>query len=95
MLWGQKTPLNISKVSCGSYHTLFQKYNGEIFLAVIQFICGGHHSLFLDSEGNAYSVGNNCYGQLGLGHDKDQNILNQILNIPPIQTILVLVLVVI
>ena len=53
---------------------------------IVQFVCGGQ-SLFLDSEGNVYSVGNNAYGQLGLGRGRNQNVLNKIVNIPPIQTI--------
>ena len=54
---------------------------------IVQFICGGLQSLFLDSEGNVFSVGNNSHGQLGLGHDTDQNELNKIPNIPPIKII--------
>ena len=54
---------------------------------IVQFICGSSHSLFLDSEGNVYSVGFNDYGQLGLGHNRNQNTLNKIVNIPPIRTI--------
>ena len=52
---------------------------------IVQFVCGGHQSLFLDSEGNVYSVGNNLYGQLGLGHNRNQNELSKIPNIPPIK----------
>ena len=54
---------------------------------IIHFVCGSYHSLFLDSEGNVFSVGNNVNGQLGLGHNTDQNELNKIPNIPPIKTI--------
>ena len=54
---------------------------------IIQFVCGYHQSLFLDSEGNVYSVGDNEYGQLGLGHNSEQNVLNKIPNIPPIKII--------
>ena len=54
---------------------------------IVHFVCGYDFNLFLDSEGNVFSVGFNGHGQLGLGHDKNQNILNQILDIPPIQTI--------
>ena len=53
----------------------------------VQFVCASNQSLFLDSEGNVFSVGNNSYGQLGLGHNTDQNELNKIPNIPPIKTI--------
>ena len=54
---------------------------------IVNFICGNFHNLFLDSEGNVYSVGRNSTGELGLGHITDQNVLNQIPNIPLIQTI--------
>ena len=107
---------NISKISLGGNHSLFQNIEGEIYACgcnksgelglgllnspqitptiipnlpsnIIQFVCGHHHSLFLDSEGNVFSVGSNFYGQLGLGHMTNQNELNQIPNIPPIQKI--------
>ena len=52
---------------------------------IIQFVCGYLHNLFLDSEGNVFSVGANQFGQLG--HNTNQNELNQIPNIPPIQSI--------
>ena len=54
---------------------------------IVQFVCGYFHSLFLDSEGNVYSVGDNSKGQLGLGHNTNQNKLSKIFNIPPIKTI--------
>ena len=54
---------------------------------IIQFCCGVFHSLFLDIQGNVYSVGLNKNGCLGLGHNDDQNILTQIIDIPPIQAI--------
>ena len=54
---------------------------------IAQFACGFCHCLFLDSEGNAFSVGANLEGQLGLGHNTDQNVLHKIPNIPPIKTI--------
>ena len=54
---------------------------------IIQFVCGFGYSLFLDSEGNVYSVGNNEYGQLGLGHNTNQNVSSKIPNIPPIKII--------
>ena len=49
---------------------------------IVQFVCACHQSLFLDSEGNVYSVGNNDYGSLGLGHNINQNVLSKIVNIP-------------
>ena len=54
---------------------------------IVQFVCGFYNNLFLDSEGNVFSVGNNEYGQLGLGHKRNQNELNKIPNIPPIKII--------
>ena len=54
---------------------------------IVQFVCGYHHSLFLDLEGNVFSFGNNQFGQLGLGHQESQTVLNKIPNIPPIQSI--------
>ena len=107
---------NISNISTGSYHSLFQNNNGEIFACgynklgacglghfndpqitpslipnvpsnIVHFVCGSAQSLFLDSEGNVFSVGKNVYGSLGLGHNTNQNELNKIPNIPPIQII--------
>ena len=56
---------------------------------IVQLVCGCHQSLFLDSEGNVYSVGDNYYGSLGLGHNfgTNQNLFSKIPNIPPIQAI--------
>ena len=54
---------------------------------IIQFTSGYNHCLFLDKNGNVFSVGGNGNGQLGLGHNNNQNVLVQIPNIPPIQTI--------
>ena len=56
-------------------------------LNIVQFCSGYYHSLFLDSKGNVFSVGHNECGQLGLGHNNNQNVLNKIPNIPPIQKI--------
>ena len=54
---------------------------------IVHFVCGSAHNLFLDSEGNIFSVGANDPGQLGLGHNTNQNILHNVSNIPPIKTI--------
>ena len=54
---------------------------------IIEVICGYLQSLFLDSEGNVFSSGDNWYGSLGLGHNRNQNELNKIPNIPPIKII--------
>ena len=110
----QKTSFsNISKVSAGCDHSLFQNNKGEIFACgnnkngqcgmghfnksqitpslipnapsnIVQFNCGNSRSLFLDSGGNVFSVGDNYFGALGLGHNINQNVLNKIPNIPPI-----------
>ena len=54
---------------------------------IVQFVCGDSHNLFLDSEGNVFSVGYNYFGELGLAHKTNQNVLNKIPNIPPIKII--------
>ena len=54
---------------------------------IVEFICGSRQSLFLDSDGNVYSVGYNENGELRLGHNTEQNLLNKIPNIPPIKKI--------
>ena len=54
---------------------------------IVQFVCGDSQSLFLDGKGNVYSVGYNENGELGLGHNRNQNELNKISNIPPIKVI--------
>ena len=54
---------------------------------IVQFVCGCHHCLYLDSEGNVYSIGRNYHGQLGLGHNTNQNVLNKIVNISSIKII--------
>ena len=54
---------------------------------IIEFICASNLSLFLDTEGNVFSVGENRLGELGLGHNTNQNELNKIPNIPPIKII--------
>jgi len=52
---------------------------------ITQISCGGIHSLVLDSEGRIFSFGNNKYGQLGLGDNKQINNTPQM--IPSIQNI--------
>ena len=54
---------------------------------IVEFCAARNHSLFLDIEGNVYSVGLNTFGSLGIGHNTDQNILQKIINIPPIKII--------
>ena len=76
---------------CGLGHNNHPQITPSLILDapsnIIQFDCGDHQSLFLDSEGNVFSVGDNEYGSLGLGHNTNQNLLNKIPNIPPIQKI--------
>ena len=54
---------------------------------IVHFVCGSNQSLFLDSDGNVFSVGENRFGELGLGHNSNQNELSKIPNIPPIKII--------
>ena len=51
---------------------------------IVHFICGYDHNLFLDSEGNVYSIEQNCFDE-ALGHSTRQNVLKKIPNIPPIK----------
>ena len=113
----QKTSFStISKISAGSFHSLFENNKGEIFSCghneygqcglghfdspqivpnlipnlppnIVHFVCGSHHNLFLDLPGNVFSVGENTNGQLGRGHNKNQNELIKIPNILPIKVI--------
>ena len=77
--------------ACGLGHFNHPQITSSIILDVppniVQYICGYDHSLFLDSAGVVYSFGDNQYGQLGLGNNDNQNVLNQISNIPPIKTV--------
>ena len=76
---------------CGLGHNNSPQIKPSLILNVpsniVQFICGYHQNLFLDSEGNVFSVGYNYHGELGLGHNTNQNVLNKIVNIPPIKII--------
>ena len=76
---------------CGSGHRNHPQITPSLILNlpsnIVHFVCGYRQSLFLDCEGNVYSVGDNYFGQLGLGHNTHQNILNKIPNIPPIKII--------
>ena len=77
--------------ACGLGHFISPQITPSLILNVpsniVHFVCGYLLSLFLDSEGNVFSVGNNEYGSLGLGHNTNQNVLNKIPNIPPIKII--------
>ena len=79
------------KGECGLGHFIHPQITPRLILNApennIHFVCGSSHSLFLDSEGNVFSVGSNYSGQLGLGHNTNQNKLNKIGNIPPIKII--------
>ena len=54
---------------------------------IIQIACGNNHTLFLDYDGNVFSAGDDEYGCLGIGENTKGNLINQILNIPPIKFI--------
>ena len=54
---------------------------------IVHFVCGFDFNLFLDSDGNVFSVGDNAHGELGLGHNTNQNELNKIPNIPPVKIV--------
>ena len=77
--------------ACGLGHFISPQITPSLILNlppnIVQFASGYDHNLFLDSEGNVFSVGNNEYGSLGLGHNTNQNVLSKISNIPPIKTI--------
>ena len=77
--------------SCGLGHFCNPQITPSLILNapsnIVQFTCGDSLSLFLDSEGNVYSVGYNQDGELGLGHNRKQNVLEKISNIPPIKII--------
>ena len=76
---------------CGLGHYDYPQITPSLILNVpsniIHFVCGSHHNLFLDSEGKVFAVGDNEYGQLGLGFNSSWNILKEIPNIPPIKII--------
>ena len=76
---------------CGSGHFKHPQITPSLIrnapLNIVQFVCGAYHNLFLDSEGIVFSVGQNYYGELGLGHNTNQNELNKIPHIPPIKII--------
>ena len=76
---------------CGLGHFNFVQITPSLILNlpsnIVHYFCGDSHNLFLDSEGNVFSVGYNALGQLGLGNDTNQNVLNKIPNIPPIKVI--------
>ena len=82
---------NNDEGQCGLGHFNHPQITPNLILnapsKIIHFVCGSAQSLFLDSEGNVYSVGQNAFGQLGLGHNTNQNVLNKIPNIPPIKVI--------
>ena len=54
---------------------------------IVHFFCGYNQSLFLDSEGNVFSVYHYCFGEQGPDHDRNQNLLKKIPNIPLIKVI--------
>ena len=49
--------------------------------------CGYGHTITVSDDGTAYSFGNNKYGALGLGHNKDVSIPTPIPNLPQINQV--------
>ena len=82
---------NNQRGQCGLGHSNKLQITPSLILNapsnIVEFVCGGSQNLFLDCEGNVFSVGFNVHGQLGLGHNTNQNELNKIPNIPPIKII--------
>ena len=82
---------NNDEGQCGLGHFKETQVTPSLILNVpsniVHFVCGDSRNLFLDCEGNVFSVGCNYYGELGLGHNRKQNVLNKIPNIPPIKII--------
>lgn len=46
--------------------------------------CGDYHSILIDVEGNCFSCGSNCFGQLGSGNMLYKKVPIKIENLPPI-----------
>ncbi|KAJ3507827.1 hypothetical protein NM208_g15908 [Fusarium decemcellulare] len=44
----------------------------------VHVACGTDHTIFIDQEGKGYGTGINSSGQLGLGHDQDVNVAQEI-----------------
>ena len=38
-----------------------------------EIVCGGYHTIILTENNDVLVFGNNDYGQLGLGHNDNQN----------------------
>ena len=51
---------------------------------IIQIVCGGNHNLFLDSDGDVFFIEGNQFSGI---QNTNRHGVNQITNIPPIQTI--------
>ena len=77
--------------ACGLGHCNHPQITPSLILNlpsnIVHFVSGHYQNLFLDSEGNVFSFGHNSNGELGLGHNTNQNVLNMIPNIPPIKII--------
>ena len=54
---------------------------------IINICTGGIFSIFLDDNGYVYSSGSNSRGQLGLGHNRNENKHKRIKNLPKIKEI--------
>ena len=51
-------------------------YNWFTGLDIIKIFCGRHHAMFLSSDNKLYGVGNNLYGQLGLGDNNKTEVVS-------------------
>ncbi|XP_064619706.1 uncharacterized protein LOC135483104 isoform X2 [Lineus longissimus] len=56
-------------------------------LVVDQVACGEKHSLFLIQDGTVGAVGNNCYGQLGIGDCAEATIMQKIESLSEVKAI--------
>lgn len=48
---------------------------------IVQVSCGRSHTLACDEEGYVYSFGQNKFGELGLGHEKETTVPTKVLNV--------------
>src|SRR5208337_5573673 len=73
-------PVGEEKVRNAPFSNLAGK-SGAFSSPVKKIICGGLHSIAITATNEVYVWGYNEYGQLGLGHNQDQNS-PQKLNLP-------------
>ncbi|KAM8940138.1 putative E3 ubiquitin-protein ligase HERC3 [Pelodytes ibericus] len=73
LCWGQSAYGQLG-ISHGSPAVVSEPYKSNFSLAhcIKEVACGGNHSLFLLEDGQVYSCGWNCAGQLGQTHDEQE-----------------------